>query len=333
MILEGTDDYESKVLPLLRAWECLYRLTVLRKLALDQLSETRPLCIGILVLVLPQEKLVQYFQKFGRMDLQQAESALRLLMFRPNKDRVGSYDPYLKPLISLDGKRVLVLDAYIWNGRFARNSLKLLAGQNIVDLDVCGHSLEQRFQAILETASFKTNEGRRVKIVGPDGDELTDLDVVGYCDGVLFLGQVKAVIPPGSTYEIYRVFQRLQKAAIQLRSCTENLKLNEDTIKKAIGFPDSEPFAVKTTLSYILTNDITLTGHKVNGFLVLDPILLEETLEDLVTSHSSPDALEAELESFSAGHEGHVNRVVYQELNLGDTIFLVPGVSLVPRID
>lgn len=142
VILEGTDDYESRVLPFLRAWDCLYRLAVLRKLALDQLSETRSLCIGILVLVLPQKKLVQYFQEFGKMDSQQAKSALRLLMFRPNKDRIGSYDPYRKPLISLGGRRVLVLDAYIWYGRSARNALKLLTEHNVVDLDVCGRPLE-----------------------------------------------------------------------------------------------------------------------------------------------------------------------------------------------
>lgn len=332
MILESTDDYETRLSPFLRAWECLYRLTVLRKLALDKLSETHPLNISILALVLSQETLVQYLQEFGKMNFQQAKSALRLLMFKPDKDRIGSYDPYLKPMISLGGRRVLVLDAYIWNGRFARNSLKLLVEQNLIDLDICGRLLEQHFQEILEMANFKTNKGRRVKIVGSDGDELTDLDVVGYCDGVLFLGQAKAVIPPGSTYEIYRMLQRLREAAIQLRSCVENITVNEGTIKRAIGLSDTEPFAVKITLPYILTNDIHITGHKIDGFLVLDPIILEETLNDLASNRSGPNLLEAELESFASRHEEHVNRVAYHELNLGGTVFLVPGVSLFPRI-
>ena len=331
-VLAQTNQYEDTILPVLKAWDCLFRLSVLRKLVLDRIAEDRGLCIGNLVLVILKNRLIQYFQEFGRLDTDQASSVLTLLSFNPDENRIDEYDPYLQPLISLDTDQVLVLDPYVYNGRFARNAIKLLTQKGTIDLDECGSALERHFQRLLGDAGFMTNEDHRVLIEDLAGNQLADLDVVAYRDGVLVIGQAKAVIPPGNVYEIFRMIKRLEEAAAQLRICVDNLEGNREAIRGSLEIPNGEPLRVDTILPLILTNDITLTGYRIDGFLVFDPIALEDTLTQASPSPTLGMSLMEELESLPRMHGEHVNRLIYYEVNLASTVFLVMGTSLFPLI-
>lgn len=334
-VLKGSEEYGVKVLPVLQTIKCLYRLSTLRSLALNALSEQRPLRHEDLILVLPLKQLLKYVQEFGEIDSNQVDWAFRLLTFSPDEGEVKAYDPYLKPMISINGDQVLILETYLNNSRFMRNTLKLLTESHEITLTACGTALENRLKEILKAKKFITNENGPVKIVGPDGRVITDLDLLAYRDGILVLGQAKAVIPPGNRYEIYRMLQTLEDAAEQLSSCMANLGANQDIIKNSIQDKlESESFEVKRVLPYILTNDITLTGHQIKGFQILDPIVLEDAMKEVASkneiSEISLDKFILQLESLSTTVNLYSDRVTYAEVNLGGTMFLTPVIVLAP---
>jgi hypothetical protein len=328
-VLLQSDQCANVFGPVLEAWNCLFRLSVLRRLVLDKLAQEKALCVGVLTFVLGRHRLSQYLRDFGKLDESHSSAVLHLLSFDPDCDPIEEYDPYLRPLVRLDSERLLVLDPYIYAGRFARNALKALAQDGRVDLDECGRALERQFQRILGDAAFSTNDGRCVIIRDQEGRPLTDLDVVAYRDGVLFLGQAKAVIPPGSAYEIYRMIGQMKEAAVQLRLSVNNIDANIDTVKQTLGIPENEPLRIKALLPYILCNDITLTGYRLDGFMVLDPILLSETLE-MLSPHNLTESLRDELESTSRMHEHFADRMVYHEVDVGSTVFLTFGTTAFP---
>ncbi len=329
--LRGTKEQDT-ILPLIRAWSSLHRLALLRNLALAQMPEEERKRNAKRPFVVSRNSLARYLQDFTELDPQRALDVLQMLMFIPDRDTSSSYDPHLKPLIALDQERVLIMANFALNSRFARNALKLLASLKMVNLDECGRSLERRFQEILESAGFKANKGRRIEILNGDGIVTTDLDVVAYREGILFLGQVKAVLPPGNAYEIYRMLQRLTAAAGQLNACLEHIDINKKRIGSAIDWPNSEALTIKHVVPCILTNDITLTGYRVGGFVVLDSTILEDYLAEAASSGSDDQSLLSQIDSLSQWHEQHADRVVYCELNFGSTVFLQPIVALDPVV-
>jgi len=330
-IIQKSPEFNSDLLPVISAWKCLFRLCILRKLALDELLKETPLCHGLLIFVLTKEELYQYFQKFGKLNLNSAKFASNLLIFKPDRDSVRTYDPYQQPLILLEDNKILVLETYVQNSRFLRNSLKLLAKQNIAKLHNCGYSLETRFQEILQINKFKTDEGKKIEIFDPTGKLKTDLDVLAYREGVLFLGQVKTVLPPGNLYEIYRILETLKHAADQLHLCVDNLAVNMDKIKHLLGITKDKAFNIEKVVACILTNDVTFEGYKIDDFIVFDIDGFDEILKDVGLDKPYPEALISEFERYWEFHEKfYAGRMIYYEVKFNDIIFLCPGLSLVP---
>lgn len=330
-IIQKSPEFESDLFPVISAWKCLFRLCFLRKLALDELLKEKTLCYGPLKFVLMKQEICQYFQEFGELDIKSAKFASNMLIFKPDIDSVRTYDPYKQPLILLENNKILLLETYIQNSRILRNSLKLLTQQNMAQLDKCGHSLEIRFQEILQFNQFKTNEGKKVKILDSTGKLKTDLDVLAYRDGVLFLGQVKNVLPPGNLYEIYRILEILKHAGDQLHLCVDNLDVNMDKIKHLLGITKDEAFNIEKVVGCILTNDITFGGYKIDDFIVFDIEGFDDILKDVELDKSYPEALITEFERNWKFHKtAYINKMVYYEVKIGDIIFLCPGLPLVP---
>ena len=330
-IIQKSPEFKSDLFPVISAWKCLFRLCFLRKLALDELLKETPLCHGLLIFVLTKEEIYQYFQEFGELDIKSAKYASDMLIFKPDIDSVRTYDPYQQPLILLEDNKILLLETYIQNSRILRNSLKLLTKRNIAKLHNCGYSLETRFQEILQINQFKTNEGKKITIFDSTGKLKTDLDVLAYREGVLFLGQVKTVLPPGNLYEIYRILETLKHAADQLHLCVDNLAVNMDKIKHFLGITKDEVFNIEKVVACILTNDITFEGYKVDDFIVFDIEGFDEILKDVGLDKPYPEALISEFERYWAFHrEFYVNRMIYYEVKFSDIIFLCPGLPLVP---
>ena len=330
-IIQKSPEFKSDLFPIISAYKCLLRLCILRKLALDELLKETSLCHGLLMFVLTKEELYKYFQEFGKLDSKSAKFAYDLLIFKPDIDSVRTYDPYQQPLILLENDKVLVLETYIQNSRFLRNSLKLLTKRDIAKLHNCGYSLEIRFQEILQINQFKTNEGKKVTIFDSTGKMKTDLDVLAYREGVLFLGQVKTVLPPGNLYEIYRLLETLKHAADQLHLCVDNLAVNMDKIKNLLGITEDTEFNIEKIVSCILTNDITFEGYKIDDFIVFDIEGFDEILNDVGLDKPYPEALISELERYWEFHtKFYENRMIYYEVKFGEIIFLCPGLPLVP---
>ncbi|CAG0982859.1 MAG: hypothetical protein OIN86_10105 [Candidatus Methanoperedens sp.] len=331
IIIQKSPEFNSDLFPIISAYKCLLRLCILRKLALDELLKETSLCHGLLMFVLTKEELCQYFQKFGELDIKSAKFASDLLIFKPDIDSVRTYDPYQQPLILLDNNEILVLETYIQNSRLLRNSLKLLTKRNIAKLHNCGYSLETRFQKILQINQFKTNEGKKITIFNPTGKLKTDLDVLAYREGVLFLGQVKTVLPPGNLYEIYRLLETLKNAADQLHLCVENLDVNMDKIKHLLGITKDKAFNIEKVVACILTNDITFEGYKIDEFIVFDIDGFDEILKNVGLDKPYPEALILEFERYWEFHKKfYEDRMMYYEVKFDDIIFLCPGLPLVP---
>ena len=212
--------------------------------------------------------------------------------------------------------------------------MKLLAKRNIAKLHKCGYSLEIRFQEILQINQFKTNEGKKIKIFDSTGKLITDLDVLAYREGVLFLGQVKTILPPGNLYEIYRLIETLKHAADQLHLCVDNLAVNMDKIKHLLGITKDKAFNIEKVVACILTNDVTFEGYKIDDFMVFDIECFDEILKDVGFDKPYPEALISEFERYWEFHKKfYINRMIYYEVKFGDIIFLCPGLPLVPIIN
>jgi len=94
-IVQKSPEFNSYLLPVISAWKCLFRLYILRKIALDELLKETPLCHGLLIFVLTKEELYQHFQKFGKLNLNGVKFASNLLIFKPDIDSVKTYDPFI----------------------------------------------------------------------------------------------------------------------------------------------------------------------------------------------------------------------------------------------
>jgi hypothetical protein len=168
----------------------------------------------------------------------------------------------------LSGNTMAMPTAYIRGSRFERNVFTLIATETDLDQKRKGYLPVMDLVQSLKDAGFHALSNFPVKV---NHRELTDIDLVAFKDGLLFLGQCKIVIEPDGIYDTWKVERKLDFAAEQLNTCIDHL----DSVR-AMLFERLQLKGTKeaTVVPFILTNSRQFTERLFRGHSVVDTTYL-----------------------------------------------------------
>ena len=163
---------------------------------------------------------------------QKALGLIEQFTSRPVTERI---DLFYKPLLLLSNDVVLFPTPYIRGSRFERNLFMLIATETDLDQKRKGYLPVLELEGELRDAADSRHLKLRIKT---NHREITDIDLVAFKDGVLFLGQCKIVIEPDGIYDSWKAESKLVFAAEQLSTCLAHLN---EVRAALLGGLDSSP--------------------------------------------------------------------------------------------
>jgi len=181
-----------------------------------------------------------------------------------SRSKIGRIDLFYKPLLLLSNHVVLQPTPYIRGSRFERNVFALIATETDLDQKRKGYLPVLGLEKEFKTAGFAALANFRVLI---NHREVTDIDLVAFKDGILFLGQCKIVIAPDSLYDTWKAEQKLEDAASQLNTCIAYLDEVRATLFERLGLKGTKEQRV---VPFILTNVRQFTERRFRNHPVVD---------------------------------------------------------------
>lgn len=192
------------------------------------------------------------------------EQARQLVNQFTSQPAAGRIDLFYKPLVLLSGNNIALPTPYLRGSRFERNVFVLIATETDLDQKKKGYipvlELERRFK----DAGFWALSNFSVQI---NHREITDIDLVAFKDGYLFLGQCKIVIEPDSLYDAWKAENKLEFAATQLDACIAHLNEVRSELFNRLGLKYTKETFVRP---FILTNTRQFTERRFRGHPVVD---------------------------------------------------------------
>jgi hypothetical protein len=176
----------------------------------------------------------------------------------------GRIDLFYKPLLALRDNVMLLPTPYIRGSRFERNLFTLIATETELDQKKKGYLPVLELQNRFKEGGFRSLSNYRVQI---NHREITDIDLVAFKDGILFLGQCKIVIEPDTVYDAWKIEQKLDLAATQLDTCVAHLGQVRETLFERFGLKGMKEDRV---VPFILTNTRQFTERRFRGHQVVD---------------------------------------------------------------
>lgn len=176
---------------------------------------------------------------------------------------VGRIDLFYKPLVPIS-ETILFPTAYIRSSRFDRNIFALIATESDLDQKRKGYLPVLSLKKDFVKAGFRALTDFTVRV---NRQELTDLDIAAFKDDTLFLAQSKIVIEPDTTYDNWKVEQKLSRAAAQLQSCLEHLDAVREGLFERLGMKGTRE---RRVVPFICTNSRMFTERRFGGFPVVD---------------------------------------------------------------
>lgn len=212
------------------------------------------------IVEVPQGYLTVMLSRQLGVSHSQARAILRQFTTSAGSGRV---DLFYKPLVQLDPRVLIVPTPFILGSRFDRNIFMIVVTEGDLDQKKKGflpiHALGDKFRV----AGFLSLTNYNVRI---GGNLLTDIDLVAFKEGVLFLGQAKIVIEPDSAYDRWKAEQKLRHAAVQLRRCVEHLDDIRLELLRILGTSEN----IIKVVPFIITNTRQFTELHYDGYPVID---------------------------------------------------------------
>lgn len=179
-------------------------------------------------------------------------------------------------------------------GNPVRSALRLLAEEDI-DLGFKGISSENEAVKLFNKINFKCHQ--RIKYEDAAGD--SDIDCLAYKDGILFVCEIKNIVPIESVFDRYKAKQILIKAANQASRGADYSKKNSSSISSLLGVNIKKSTKI---VPLVLTNLFGFTGNLISGVPVCDFSVLGRLCGD--------NFLNANM----MGNEGRNVRLAYRNL-------------------
>jgi hypothetical protein len=206
---------------------------------------------GYMTLILSRQLKISHRQ--ARAILRQFTTVLGL----------GRTDLFYKPLVQVDRRRLIIPTPFVLSSRFDRNIFAIIVTESELDQKKKGflpiRSLAEEFKiaGFLSIIDYKVRSNGRV---------VTDIDIVAFKGGFLFLGQAKIVIEPDSSYDQWKAEEKMRDAATQLRCCVEHL----DEVKSDLMKRLSTDECIAKVVPFIVTNTRQFTERRFDGYPVVD---------------------------------------------------------------
>jgi hypothetical protein len=212
------------------------------------------------VVEIPRALLTRMLSKEFDITHRRARDLLQQFTTHLSSERV---DLFYRPIVEIDSKSLLIPTPYVLGSRFERNILVFAVSESELDQKKKGFVPIRALRDSFREAEFASISD--YKIVAEDRT-VTDIDVIAYKNGVLFLGQAKIVIEPDSLYDRWKAEQKLNHAAAQLRLCIEYLdKIGKDILEKL-----SVQGEIKRIVPFIVSNTRQFTEKRFCGYPVVD---------------------------------------------------------------
>ena len=113
---------------------------------------------------------------------------------------------------------------------------------------------------------------------------LTDIDLVAFKNGTLFLGQAKIVIEPDSIYDRWKAEEKMRHAATQLKRCVDHFDDIRSGLVQALGIKEE----IRKVVPFIVTNTRQFTERRFLGYPVVDVSYLEFLLHGAAGTFIQP---------------------------------------------
>jgi len=180
-----------------------------------------------------------------------------------SRSATGRIDLFYKPLL-LMSNTILLPTAYIRNSRFERNIFTLIASESDLDQKKKGYLPVRELKGLFVEAGFRSLTDFRVRI---NRQEITDIDLVAFKDGLLFLAQSKIVIDPDSQYDAWKAEEKLNWAAVQLGKCLAQLDTIRESLFERLGLRGVQE---RRVVPFIVTNSRQFTERRFREHPVVD---------------------------------------------------------------
>jgi hypothetical protein len=205
--------------------------------------------------------LVRMLAREASISREKSRSLIDQFTTRPASSRI---DLFYRPLLLLSDDIFLLPTPYIRGSRFERNLFALIAMETDLDQKRKGYLPVLELQRFFENAGFQAVSNFRVRV---DHRELTDIDLVAFKDGVLFLGRCKILIEPDTLYDTWKAETKLDFAAEQLDTCLAHLDEIRIALFERLNLKGQKEEHVTT---FILTNTRQFTERQFRDHPVVD---------------------------------------------------------------
>lgn len=261
------------ILELIRCWASLYTLALiaekwseLRAKAVAQEgaedgSKSQHINETDLLPNVKRRWLIRILAREAGFGVQRAQCLIEEFTSRPGTARA---DLFYRPLLLLTNDTLALPTPYIRGSRFERNLFVKIATESKLDQKRKGYVPLIELVNGFKSANFQAASNVKVRV---DGRDLTDIDLVSFKDGVLFVCQCKILIEPDSLYDMWKSERKLAAAGDQLATCLLHLDEVRSTIFERLRLKGRREVRVAP---FILTSSRQFTGLRFAGYPVVD---------------------------------------------------------------
>lgn len=180
-------------------------------------------------------------------------------------DQKHPIDLFYQPLLRISEERILIPAGYIWNSRFDRNLISIVAREKNDSLAVKGKKPLRKLKTLFEKVGFQCLED--IGIRNSNGHLATDLDLLAFRADDVFFFQSKVLSIPDTPYEYWRIDQTLLSAACQMDVVFDHKSQVEQACQKG-----NAAFSLdgKRISAYLITDVMIHSGFTLKGYQVVD---------------------------------------------------------------
>jgi hypothetical protein len=201
----------------------------------------------------------------GLREMSESSIDKGILHFSSFIDQKHHIDLFYQPLLRFSEEEILIPASYIWNSRFDRNLISIVAREKNDSLAVKGKKPLRKLKTLFEEAGFQCLED--IGIRNSSGHLATDLDLLAFRADDVFFFQSKVLSIPDTPYEYWRVDQTLLSAACQMDVVLDHKSQVEQACQKRYS-----DFSLngKRISAYLITDVMVHSGFILKGYPVVD---------------------------------------------------------------
>lgn len=137
-----------------------------------------------------------------------------------------------RPFLSIGPDQVALIRSPFGNSHAFLECRRILAARNATS-GYLGSAYERELRALLALGGFHVHDGR--VILHEDGRQITDLDVLAYKDGIVFVIQAKCIAEPDSSHALWKARQQINNGIRQCLAARAFLRRRPETILSLLG--------------------------------------------------------------------------------------------------